>query len=449
MEPGTFTNKQALVKAAIITALSLALLAPTFLIEMLVQERKERQQEVSTEVGLKWGLPQTLHGFVLAVEYSSETKNSEGKTVTTRKTEIFQPVQHRLSANMPVQLRKRSIYQVPLYEVTNSVTDRFNISPLQNANIPPGATIAKAMLCLPVTDRNGANKEITAVVNGSTVKLNTETSLAGYPEPLLAGAIDIAALSATNELTVTADYSLKGSGSLYFFPNGKQNHIELRSPWKHPSFQGYEVPDSNQVSNNGFFAVWEPRQQTGTAMAPQSPAPESSAGELRLPAGKPGNTFGVAVLQPGDSYAKTMRTIKYAVLVIVLSFSVFFITELVKRIPVHALQYILVGAALVIFYTLLLSISEYLSYNPAYIIAALATVLLIGFYTAGVYRSRQLGLAFTLFMGLLYAFIFVLVQLQDSALLIGSIGLFFVVAAGMYLTRKINAHLHQNAATAP
>lgn len=443
MEPYNLTNKNTLIKAALIIVLSMLLLIPTLIIEDLVFERKQRQESVTSEVGMKWGAPQTMHGFVLAVLYNTETKSPNGKVYATKEQEIFQPVRHNLSAYMQVQLRKRSIYQVPLYDVSGTMNDRFNISRQENPKIPAEGKIAEAMLCLPVTDRSGVNKEITAMVNGRAVILNNEITLAGYPNPLLAGTIDVSSLTDSNEITITANYSLKGSGSLYFYPNGKQNHIELNSPWKHPSFQGYEVPDSNRVDKSGFFAVWEPRQQTAPATVAQQNEPSS---EIRY--ATPGNTFGVAVLQPGDSYAKTMRTIKYAVLVIMLSFSVFFITELVKRIPVHALQYILVGAALVIFYTLLLAISEYTSYDPAYIIAALSTVLLIGFYTAGVYRSISLGLAFTLFMGALYAFIFVLVQLQDSALLIGSIGLFFVVAAGMYLTRKMNAQLTQRTVTA-
>lgn len=434
MENKMISNQKMVIKAAIIVILTGALMLPAFLIESLVLERKQRQEEVSKEVGQKWGLPQTLSGFVLAIPYNMETRTPEGKTLLTKSYYVLQPRKHQLSASLQVQLRKRSIYQVPLYDVTVVVNDVFTGDWQQNPSLPDTLKTAEALLCLPVTDQKGVTKEIEVSLNGKTIALTTEISLPGYSAPLLAGTADLSAIAA-GDIPVQSAYTIKGSGALYFHPNGKQNHIEVKSPWKHPSFQGYEVPDSNRVDKNGFLATWDAPQQT----LPQIVSNETDRGRDVA-----GNVFGVAVIQPGDSYSKTLRTVKYAVLVIVLSFSMFFITELVKRIPVHALQYILVGAALVLFYTLLLAISEYISYNPAYAIAATATVILIGFYTAGIYRSRSLGLAFTLFMGLLYTFIYIMIQLQDSALLFGSIGLFAVVAAGMYLTRTMNTQLQKN-----
>jgi inner membrane protein len=431
MEPNAFSNKRVIIKSVTIASLTLALMVPAFLIEELVRERKQRQEEVTKEVGMKWGLPQTISGFVLAIPYNVEARTTEGKTLLTKNYHILQPRKHEVLANMQVQLRKRSIYQVPLYDVVANVNDVFTGNWQQNPITPANLKTGEALLCLPVTDLKGVGQEIEAGVNGQKIALNAETTLPGYSTPLLAGTVDLSAL-ASGDIPVNATYTIKGSGSLFFHPNGKQNHIEMKSAWKHPSFQGYEVPDSNRVDDAGFTAVWNTAQQSpaSTYTAPQSRGDENG-----------GTAFGVSVIQPGDSYSKTLRTVKYAILVIVLSFAMFFITELVKRIPVHALQYIMVGAALVIFYTLLLAISEYTSYNPAYLLSSLGTVLLIALYTAGIYRSRSLGLAFALFMSLLYAFIFIIIQLQDSALLVGSIGLFAVVAAGMYLTRTLNASL--------
>jgi inner membrane protein len=432
MENKMFSNQRVLLKAAIIGSLTLALLLPAYFIEQLVIERKQRQQEVTLEVGQKWGMPQTLSGFVLAIPYITEAKQADGKTNQFKSFYIVQPRKHNLAADMQVQIRKRSIYQVPLYEITASVTDLFSADWQNNPALPAGLKISEALLCLPVNDRKGVNNDIEASLNNNNIALNTEVALPGYPQPLLAAVVDLSAIASPGNITVNAGYSIRGSGSVFFHPNGKQNHIELKSSWQHPSFQGYEVPDSNRVDKNGFFAVWNVAQQPYTDPTTASTSPRDRDAVA--------TSFGAAVLQPGDSYSKTLRTVKYALLVIVLSFSIFFITELVKRIPVHALQYIMVGAALVIFYTLLLAISEYTSYNPAYLLSSLATVLLIGVYTAGIYRSRSLGLAFTLFMGVLYGFIFIMIQLQDSALLFGSIGLFAVVAAGMYLTRSMNKY---------
>lgn len=437
MEQQSFSNKRVLAKAGIIAGLTLALLLPALLIQELVRERKERQEEVTREVGLKWGLPQTLGGFLLAIPYSTDTISPAGRTIPVKRYYIVQPRRNDISANMQVQLRKRSIYQVPLYDVSARVNSQFDTNWLQLTGLPVGLQYDQALLCLPVSDPKGIKNDIEAIFNNSKTLLNSEVSLPDYSQPVLAGRVNLSGINILSGFTISSAYGIRGSGSLFFHPNAKQNRVEMTSPWKHPSFQGIEVPDSNKVSASGFSAVWTSNQQT----APAQVMPYDSRSRAEV-----SNTFGVAVIQPGDSYTKTMRTVKYAVLVIVLSFAMFFITELVKRIPVHALQYILVGAALVIFYTLLLAISEYTSYNPAYLMASLATVLLIGFYTAGIYRSRSLGLAFMLFMGLLYAFIFIIIQLEDSALLVGSIGLFAVVAAGMYLTRTLNRALLASAA---
>ncbi len=428
MEQQVLSNKRVLAKAGIIAALTLALLLPAFLVMELVIERKARQEEVTREVGLKWGLPQTLSGFILAIPYNVDTVSAAGRTTPVKRYYVVHPRRNDISASMQVQLRRRSIYQVPLYEAQAGVNSRFDTNWQQLPNLPAGVQLTEALLCMPVSDAKGLKNDIEVAINANKILLNSEISLPGYTGTVLAGRINLSDAGTTAGFTATSTYGIRGSGSLFFHPNGKQNRMEMRSPWKHPSFQGIEVPDSNQVSGAGFTAVWTSNQQ------PLQPVPQY---ELRNRT-ETANVFGVAVLQPGDSYSKTLRTVKYAILVIALSFAMFFITELVKKVPVHALQYILVGAALVIFYTLLLAVSEYTSYNPAYLVASLATVLLIGWYTAAIYRSRSLGMAFMLFMGLLYAFIFIIIQLQDSALLVGSIGLFFVVAAGMYLTRRLN-----------
>ena len=149
-------------------------------------------------------------------------------------------------------------------------------------------------------------------------------------------------------------------------------------------------------------------------------------------------SFGVSMVQPADQYAKTMRSVKYAILFIGLTFSLFFIVELMQQRPVHPVQYILVGLALVIFYTLLLSLSEFVLFDNAYFIAATSTILLITLYAKGHFASWKIAGLFALVLNMLYSFIFVLIRLEDTALLVGSIGLFVVLALVMYASRKVN-----------
>ena len=148
--------------------------------------------------------------------------------------------------------------------------------------------------------------------------------------------------------------------------------------------------------------------------------------------------FGVSLVQPADQYAKTMRSVKYAILFIGLTFALFFIIELMQRKPLHPVQYVLVGLALIIFYALLLSLSEYIVFDYAYALAALATILLIALYAHGHFKNIKTSALLFCLLAVLYAFIFVLIRLEDTALLVGSIGLFIVLALVMYASRKIN-----------
>jgi inner membrane protein len=156
--------------------------------------------------------------------------------------------------------------------------------------------------------------------------------------------------------------------------------------------------------------------------------------------------FGVTMIQPADGYAKTNRCIKYAILFIGLSFSLFFIVEIMQRKPLHPVQYALIGLALVIFFTLLLAITEFIPFDYAYLIAASSTILLISFYARGHFQSWGSAGIFTSVLSILYGFIFVLIRLEDTALLIGSIGLFMILALVMFASRRINWYGENNAA---
>lgn len=148
--------------------------------------------------------------------------------------------------------------------------------------------------------------------------------------------------------------------------------------------------------------------------------------------------FGVSLVQPADQYNKTMRSAKYAILIIGLSFALFFIIEIMQKKPFHPVQYVLVGLALVIFYTLLLSISEFILFDKAYLIAASATVLLIALYAKSHFKSWRPTAVLATALSALYGFVFILIRLEDTALLVGSIGLFVILALVMYASRKVN-----------
>jgi inner membrane protein len=230
---------------------------------------------------------------------------------------------------------------------------------------------------------------------------------------------------------------IKGSERLYFTPLAGNSSFVMQSKWSNPSFDGNALPTERTVGDSGFTAKWN----FNKASLPFTTVLK------RTEINKNNFAFGVAMVQPADQYAKTSRSVKYAILIIGLTFALFFIIELMQKKALHPVQYVLVGLALSIFYTLLLSISEIILFDYAYLIAASATVILIMLYAKGHFNNWATASIFGGILSALYGFIFVLIRLEDTALLVGSIGLFIVLALVMYASRKINWYhpsLHKN-----
>jgi inner membrane protein len=223
--------------------------------------------------------------------------------------------------------------------------------------------------------------------------------------------------------------NLKGSESLNIVPVGKTTKVMLNSNWGNPSFIGAFLPDKRVVNEKGFSASWKvlhlnrdfPQQWTGNA-------PETMTQ----------SSFGVNLITPNDNYQQSSRSVKYAILIIALVFMAFFFIEILNNKRVHPFNYILIGLALCIFYTLLLSISEFLIFNISYLIASFLTICLVFLYSKSIFQNTQLSGLVALVMLTLYGFIFVIIQLEDTALLIGSIGLFAILSITMYISRRIN-----------
>ena len=226
---------------------------------------------------------------------------------------------------------------------------------------------------------------------------------------------------------VSMKLPLKGSSSLYFSPVGKTTDVELSGPWADPSFEGEFLPASRTVNEQGFSAAWK-------VLHYNRPFAQTWIGTENSLSG---SDFGARLLIPVDQYQKSMRTSKYGVLVIMLTFVALFMVEIIRKIRIHPFQYILIGAALIIYYSLLLSFSEQVGYNWAYLIATMATVVLIGFYSTTFLKSKMLVTTFTLLLAFFYGFIFVIIQLQDFSLLLGSVGLFLIIGVIMYFSRGI------------
>lgn len=408
--------------------LILVMLIPSIFLSNLVSERKQRQQEVVAEIASKWAGSQTVAGLHLSIPYTITIKDAKGNSEIFEKQLICLPEDLSLSSQMIPEIRPRSIYKVLLYRSVNQYKGKFQIK--LPKDIDPGSVHWNAAsLCMGLTEIKGIEERVTVSIGGQELELSP-----GLPrkdelaENGLSAPIDLSAYSNGEPVSFSSILKLKGSEQLHFLPLAGNSLFAIQSSWKSPSFDGNYLPGFRSVNDSGFKASWSFSKANlpfGTILTDSKFESEKFS-------------FGITMVQPSDQYAKTDRSVKYAILFIGLTFSLFFIIELMQKNPVHPVQYVLIGIALSIFYSLLLSLSEFIHFDLAYGIAAVATILLITLYAKGHFRSWKTAGIFSGVLSALYLFTFVLVRLEDTALLIGSIGLFAILALVMYGSRRIN-----------
>ena len=425
-EPSFYERNRLLIKGLLVGVLILLMLIPAAYISNLISERASRQAEVINEVSSKWAAAQTITGPVLVVPYSYNYKSGD-KIISSKKWVHLLPDDLKINGDVLPEVRHRSLYDVTLYRSDLQLSGRFKAQSLASLNIAPETILwGEAVLLFGINDARGLQDDI--ALRWGDVKTRFE---AGVPEnnAIKEGLSVIVPMSGQSEVPFDIRLNLRGSENLNFIPVGRNTEVTLTSTWPHPDFSGKYIPDvPATITNKGFKAHWKILQ----ASRPYPQAWKDGTPDLRA------SSFGVHLIQPADGYAKTERSVKYAILFIGLTFIVFFFLEILQRRQIHPLQYLLVGFALCIFYTLLLSISEYLGFNSAYLVAATATVALTGLYTWNVFQSGKTAIGFTLSLGGLYSYIFILIQLEDYALLFGSIGLFVILAVIMYFSRRID-----------
>lgn len=423
---GFWSDNRLTFKGILIGILIILMLIPTFYIMNLIKERSQRKQEITREISSKWATEQTFTGPVLMIPYV-DVLNAENIS-SKKKYAFFLPDQLKITSNLAPEIRDKNIYKVVVYKTVMDMEGTF--TPLQNDPVASTSNLllAEAQLCIGISDFAGIEDQLAISWGNQTLAFNAgvpdnDVIKRGLSVPIALTQTDLADAHPF-KLKVT----LKGSEKLNFIPVGKSTQVTMNSTWQHPSFDGKYLPVSKpDVSKSGFNATW--KVQHLNRSYPQS----WKEGKYNLDESK----FWVTLLQPVDSYVQTMRSAKYAILFIALTFALYFFVEILQKRAVHPLQYTLVGFALCIFYTLLLSISEYTAFSIAYSIAAGATIGLITTYSRSLFGKWNTALLLGGLLTMLYGFIFILIQLEDNALLFGSIGLFILLAIIMYYSRKI------------
>lgn len=435
-----------LFKLGLIGFLTLLLLIPSFMVQDLITERQNRQQEVIREISDKWSGSQLVQGPILVLPYKTTVMEKDSDTQKSGSREILTniyilPEILNISSKANPELLHRGIFDAVVYNSQIKVSGTFSQLELKKSGIDPAMIQwEQAKVDIGLSDLKGLKNNPVIRLGNQNYEVEPDfTSLKLFSNNLVI--LPNLGSEKSTALNFSFDLDLRGSERLSFLHLGKNTIVKIEGEWNDPSFTGRYLPDERSVSGNTFSATW--KMPYYNRPYPQQWIEENTVLNTTDTLVKESNTsdsravFGVNFLLPVDQYQKTIRTAKYAFLVILLSFLSLFFTELLIKQRVHFLQYVLIGAAMTIYYILLLSLSEQVGFNLAYIIASAATAGLIGTFIWSLLKNRKVALLFAGILTMFYSFIFVILQLQDLALLVGSIGLFLIVALLMYLSQKI------------
>lgn len=424
------------IKLIVITILISLLMIPVSMIENLIGERQYRQEEAIKEVSSKWGDEQTITGLVLTIPYKIYTNVNEGvkdskpKIVESREYVHFLPELLKINGDVLPESRYRGIYEVIVYNSKVNLSGNFVIPNFDEWKINKNDIAwEEAYISLGLSDLRSIQENIFVQWDGNKYYFNpglksTNVISSGMNTLLPLRKPD----SSRSSYEFTVDLNFNGSSTLNFIPLGKITQVNLKSKWTNPSFNGAFLPDSREINPGGFTAQWE-------VLHLNRSYPQKFKDNV---SGIKESSFGVNLFAPIDEYQKSMRSAKYAVLFITLTFLIFFFVQIINKVRIHPIQYIMVGLALCIFYTLLIAMSEHIAFSISYLVSSVAIIGLISLYTKSIIKHTRLTVVIGTILTIIYSFIYIIIQMEDYALLMGSIGLFAVLATIMYLSRKIH-----------
>lgn len=424
--------RSATVRLVVIAILSLLFVIPLALVRGVVVDRARYQAEARAEIASSWSGPQTVAGPAIVLDAECDlppTKEESVRRLSWR--EVLLPAELQLDGATTTERRARGIFETLLYRLELKFEGVFEIMPPQPASDDcVAARWTAAAVVFGVSDPRGIDK-LRGTTNGSTeLDWQPGTEIDGPWVRGASAAISPPPILAAYRLPFSGSLSLRGSDRLDLIPSGRETRAEIRGDWPSPSFQGAYLPTRRELGPGGFTSSW-----TISSLARAFPGSWRGAG---VPAGVSEAAFGVELVLPLDGYQRTERALKYGLLVVVLTFLSFFLFELGGSRNLHPVQYALVGAALSVFYLLLLSVSEQLGFGPAYLAAATATVGLVSAYALAVLRAGRRALALGAILTALYAGLYALLVAEDLALLVGSVALFTVLALLMWRTRHVD-----------
>lgn len=416
------------VKALVIGFLTIILLIPGIMIQDLIRERQDRSVETIEKINAKWSNAQTVCGPVLTIPYTTTHVDANNKTVLQEHTISITPENLNIDTQLFPEERYYGIYKTILYKSEIDLSgnfDKINYQKTENSTIH----WEQAYLTIGVSDLRGITENISFTLDNKQYPVEA----AGNYDRLMGKILVVSPNNADSLLTgqslkFNCKIKLNGSSNINFIPIGKTSKVHVAGTWKSPGFIGNFSPE-HTITENGFDANWSVlrfnRSIPETWIDNQVDTFDDAS-------------FGVNLIDPVNHYQQNMRSAKYAFMFIALTFVVFFFVEILTKKRIHPIQYLLVGIALILFYSLLLSISEQINFGIAYLIASIATIGLITVYTYSIFKNKIQTGGLAAMLCMLYIFLYVVLQLEDIALLIGSVGLFIILGIIMFFSRKIN-----------
>lgn len=409
------------IKAVVIAVLTLLMLIPISMVRSLVEERENVKQSVKNNVDAKWGGHQHITGPILVLPFSDSS---------SLKYAYFLPKTINIKGDIKAEQQADGMYKIPCYQSNLKIDGYFDKPDFEKLGLRlEQIKWDQTFIIIGIPYLQGIKNQIDFNWNGNKQEILSSVASNNVVSSGLTIKTPIEATGINNGYEFDFSLLLNGSDSLTFAPVGKETHIEIRTAWKNATYVGEFLPSDQNHTESGFEAKW-------SILDYNRNYPQMWIGDNT---GLQKSTVGIDLQTPIDQYRQAMRSIKYAVMIIALTFVVFFLSEILSKDKrIHPIQYLLVSFGLVLFYCLLLSISEYTTFAFAYFISAMAIVILITLYSYTFFKKWGQTILLGFFLSILYMYLYVILQAENTSLLLGSIGLFIALASIMYVTRKVN-----------
>ena len=436
-------QKNLAIKLSVIAAIVLSILIPLSMVQSKMSERKGFKQEAKANVAKSWTGEQLLMTPILVQPYTVEFQghidltNREASLPThVTRYQIVLPKVLEQHTDVSTDMRRKGIYTIPVYSSLLEVNGTFEAAMIREklkalSQLPEFVAVKEPYVAIYISDPRGIDSLPEFKWQDRAVSFSPGSGLPFLSDGIHARVPELSGES-DGDIHFHTKLALRGMESLRIIPAGLEARFGMRSPWPHPMFDGAFLPSERKVGQHGFEASWHINHFSSGVTEKITTCTNGDCSSLT------GTSFGVSLIEPVDVYSKSERSIKYALLFVGLSFIAFFMFEIMKGLRIHPIQYALVGLAIAIFYLLLISLSEHISFAIAYSVAACFCVVLISYYVWHVLRDLRGTWLFTGMLCALYALLYVIIQEEDYALLMGAALVFVILGMVMVLTRNID-----------